>query len=653
MNIFKPILFFLRICAHFTNPLAINSNNIGITSNNRDIPQDKNYHLSITKYYSNKFNPVPKTIEIANADINNTPLLPYDVLLEIEKFEEVISKEDCPAVETIEINEYDNSDEFIVRVSTCTIDAFNEIHNSRSKKVASMSNNQESVGIDLEQKNDTNTPTTEYEEVLFDSLAWLFETSFTNSTSEPILTTNKAIVKQDYAPQIREGFTKLLEYNQLGIFQFITPNKMATHVMQCMEENNVRDMINKKLLQVENRGSKHQFIIFSSTNADAQKQIAKCVIDNGSFALHQIIVDKQSKYIDQAIFSNNTNLRYLNIDSTYGTEQGRNVLKRCVGHDDDEEGPIFKVSKGYSAYLKGFEGLQPCIVPGVNVSIIANTLNIAPDLNHHIQSLLYYTSSLERHKGTEIEAHPVVRESVLEALKISYNASHAQMLYNNWLKSILVNKLKPSEVTPTLVKILHDPLASSSWWKETLTSGIVQAVIGSVVGVAIPAFCIWFFRKKQWLCFKITDASLDSNSETRELEVNLQTTYYSDRDEQNQSILTPLLNSDHNAAENRQISKADRKSLQSTTNIAYNSQTDEVTIPLSDDFAALRDGAKPIDNKRASSNDARKFISEEYIQWSLEPKLNSMLINSQVIYDTESEVVVIKTCDNFSNADFL
>ncbi len=35
-------------------------------------------------------------------------------------------------------------------------------------------------------------------------------------------------------------------------------------------------------------------------------------------------------------------------------------------------------------------------------------------------------------------------------------------------------------------------------------------------------------------------------------------------------------------------------------------------IPLSDDFAALRDGAKPIDNRRALSNDARQFISEEY-----------------------------------------
>ncbi len=35
-------------------------------------------------------------------------------------------------------------------------------------------------------------------------------------------------------------------------------------------------------------------------------------------------------------------------------------------------------------------------------------------------------------------------------------------------------------------------------------------------------------------------------------------------------------------------------------------------ILLSDDFAALRDGAKPIDNRQALSNDAREFISEGY-----------------------------------------
>lgn len=38
------------------------------------------------------------------------------------------------------------------------------------------------------------------------------------------------------------------------------------------------------------------------------------------------------------------------------------------------------------------------------------------------------------------------------------------------------------------------------------------------------------------------------------------------------------------------------------------------TILLSDDFAALHDGAKPIDNRRALKNDARKFISEESIE---------------------------------------
>ncbi len=37
------------------------------------------------------------------------------------------------------------------------------------------------------------------------------------------------------------------------------------------------------------------------------------------------------------------------------------------------------------------------------------------------------------------------------------------------------------------------------------------------------------------------------------------------------------------------------------------------TISLSDDFAALHDGVKPIDNRRALSNvDTRKFISEGY-----------------------------------------
>ncbi len=38
--------------------------------------------------------------------------------------------------------------------------------------------------------------------------------------------------------------------------------------------------------------------------------------------------------------------------------------------------------------------------------------------------------------------------------------------------------------------------------------------------------------------------------------------------------------------------------------------------PSADNFAALHGGAKPIDNKRALSNDARKFISEEYTCFS-------------------------------------
>ncbi|WP_410520983.1 poly(A) polymerase [Candidatus Tisiphia endosymbiont of Beris chalybata] len=42
------------------------------------------------------------------------------------------------------------------------------------------------------------------------------------------------------------------------------------------------------------------------------------------------------------------------------------------------------------------------------------------------------------------------------------------------------------------------------------------------------------------------------------------------------------------------------------------------TILLSDDFAARLDGAKPIDNRRALSNDACKFISKEYINLSKE-----------------------------------
>ncbi len=42
------------------------------------------------------------------------------------------------------------------------------------------------------------------------------------------------------------------------------------------------------------------------------------------------------------------------------------------------------------------------------------------------------------------------------------------------------------------------------------------------------------------------------------------------------------------------------------------SDTEQTALPLSDDFAALRDGTKPIDNQ-ALSNDAHKFISEGYI----------------------------------------
>ncbi len=45
--------------------------------------------------------------------------------------------------------------------------------------------------------------------------------------------------------------------------------------------------------------------------------------------------------------------------------------------------------------------------------------------------------------------------------------------------------------------------------------------------------------------------------------------------------------------------------------ISYHKLIDQ-NILLSDDFAARRDGAKPIDNARALSNDACKFISKEY-----------------------------------------
>ncbi|WP_341763884.1 3-hydroxyacyl-CoA dehydrogenase/enoyl-CoA hydratase family protein [Candidatus Tisiphia endosymbiont of Beris chalybata] len=51
----------------------------------------------------------------------------------------------------------------------------------------------------------------------------------------------------------------------------------------------------------------------------------------------------------------------------------------------------------------------------------------------------------------------------------------------------------------------------------------------------------------------------------------------------------------------------------STTRLADRYELQETSILLSDDFAARRDGAKPIDNRRAMSNDACNFISEEYI----------------------------------------
>ncbi|WP_375327253.1 2-oxo acid dehydrogenase subunit E2 [Candidatus Tisiphia endosymbiont of Nemotelus uliginosus] len=49
--------------------------------------------------------------------------------------------------------------------------------------------------------------------------------------------------------------------------------------------------------------------------------------------------------------------------------------------------------------------------------------------------------------------------------------------------------------------------------------------------------------------------------------------------------------------------------------LAQQSSSRPSDILLSDDFAARRDGAKPIDNRRALSNDACKIISKEYMRY--------------------------------------
>ncbi|WP_341764305.1 palindromic element RPE1 domain-containing protein [Candidatus Tisiphia endosymbiont of Beris chalybata] len=54
-------------------------------------------------------------------------------------------------------------------------------------------------------------------------------------------------------------------------------------------------------------------------------------------------------------------------------------------------------------------------------------------------------------------------------------------------------------------------------------------------------------------------------------------------------------------------------SLDSLSQLPVEIEFRKRSIPLSNDFATGRDGAKPIDNKRALSNDACNFISEKYI----------------------------------------
>lgn len=570
INILKSILFVFRLTAHF-NPLAglaLNSNKMGITTNNKELTEG--YYLSITKHYLDD-DYYPEEIEIANADMNNTPLLAHDETLLIDDYEEIISNENCPSVKTIEMIEYETSDEFIVKVPTCTIEAFNSLHQPRVKKAVSVANNQGRLGA-LEQKNDTSAVTPKYDEILFDSLAWLFEASFNNATLPPA----QVIEQQDYTLQIRESFTKLLEHNKAEIFSFITPKRMATIVMQCIGDSNVRELMSKNLLEIGKRGKLDQFVVFKSSNPKSQKEIAKCIIDNGSLNLYQILVDNQSQDIEQAIFSDKIQLKYLNIDSTYGIQEVRNAIKICLGHDDENQGPIFKVSKGYSVYLRGFEVVQPCIVPGVNISIIANTLTLAADLRHHVNSLLELLSTFEVHQGKDTEVHPIVRESVREALFLSYNSSYAASQFRKWEQSLLVNKFK---TTPIPVKISDDPLSNPIWWKETTVPMIVNIVLGVVLGIPLTTMCIWFSQKiLRSYCKR--NANLEDNAETTELAANLQTKYYSDKDEENQTILTSLLDSGKEETDTTEKDSEDSKNLQPRDNIASTTQTDEANMPL-------------------------------------------------------------------------
>ncbi|WP_341764290.1 autotransporter domain-containing protein [Candidatus Tisiphia endosymbiont of Beris chalybata] len=132
--------------------------------------------------------------------------------------------------------------------------------------------------------------------------------------------------------------------------------------------------------------------------------------------------------------------------------------------------------------------------------------------------------------------------------------------------------------------------------------------------------------------------------------INTQSNQYSDNPSSNDRVNTNLNNSAVNV---NNVASPPYDSLESTSQIERD-QTNIEIILLSDDFAARHEGAKPIDNRQAMSNEACKFISEEYINDNNtdligKQKLNSSALPMKQQADTVSPAELFQVITNASN----